>query len=72
MILYQVEYSDIDWNAYFCGSNECHVQSTRLFTTREKAEEFVASTLQEYVPTWRKYVVIKEAGEGVIAEICAD
>lgn len=72
MVLYQVEYPDIDWNAYFCGSNECHVRSTRLFTTRAKAKEFVAGALQAYIPTWRKYVVIKEAGEGRITEICAD
>lgn len=72
MILYQVRYSDIDWDAYFCGPNEYHVQSTRLFTTKAKAEEFVAGTLQVYVPDWKKHVVVKGAGEGRITEICAD
>lgn len=60
MILYQVEYPDIDWNAYFCGSNKYHVRSTRLFTTRAKAEEFVAGTLQEYVPDWKSTSLSKE------------
>lgn len=72
MILYQVKYPDIDWNAYFGGSNEYHVRSARLFTTRAKAEEFVAQPLVTHMKSWNEDVVTKKAGEGLITEICAD
>lgn len=69
MNIYQVTYSRIDWDLYFCGYAQYHYTARKLFQTRERAEEFVADGLYEWVPTYKKNVCVKNPGDGKIEEI---
>lgn len=69
MTIYKVAFERIDWDAYFSGSWACTCTAEEFFATKEKAEEFIKAPLDEYVPTWKRYETIKEAGAGEIYEI---
>ena len=79
MTIYKVSFDRIDWDAYFSGSWTCACtaeeffatkeKAEEFFATKEKAEEFIKAPLDEYVPTWKRYETIKEAGAGEIYEI---
>lgn len=69
MTIYKVAFDRIDWDAYFSGSWACACTAEEFFSTKEKAEEFIKAPLDEYVPTWKRYETIKEAGAGEIYEI---
>lgn len=69
MTIYKVAFERIDWDAYFSGSWACVCTAEEFFATKEKAEEFIKAPLDEYVPTWKRYETIKEAGAGEIYEI---
>lgn len=69
MTIYKVAFERIDWNAYFSGSWTCACTAEEFFSTKEKAEEFINTPLDEYVPTWKRYETVKEAGVGEIYEI---
>lgn len=69
MTIYKVSFDRIDWDAYFSGSWTCACTAEEFFSTKEKAEAFIKAPLDEYVPTWKRYETIKEAGAGEIYEI---
>lgn len=69
MTIYKVTFKRIDWDAYFSSSWKCACTAEEFFSTKEKAEEFINTPLDEYVPTWKRYETIKEAGIGKIDKI---
>lgn len=69
MIIYKVTFKRINWDAYFSGSWNCACTAEEFFSTKEKAEEFINASVDEYVPTWKRYETIKEAGVGEIEKI---
>ena len=69
MIIYKVTFKRINWDAYFSGSWNCACTAEEFFSTKEKAEEFINASVDEYVPTWKRYKTIKEAGVGEIEVI---
>lgn len=69
MTIYKVAFERINWDALFSGSWACACAAEEFFATKEKAEEFINAPLDEYVPTWRRYETIKDAGVGEIYEI---
>lgn len=69
MTIYQVSYSRINWDLYFCGYMQYHYTATKMFSTRAAAAKFVADGLYEWVPTWSKNVCVKDPGAGKIEEI---
>ena len=69
MTVYTVTYTTIDWRAYFMGDNNYYTKATKTFATREKAEAFKANELKEFVATWNKDAVVKDAGDGEIREV---
>ena len=69
MTIYRVKYNKINFNRFFAGYHHYYDEAEKFFTTKEKAEEFVATEVKEYVPTWKKEEVVKKVGEGKIEEI---
>jgi hypothetical protein len=69
MTIYKVNYNKFNTGKYLSGSNCYYEKTSKLFTTREKAEEFVANAEMEFVPTWKKEVEVKEANYGTIEEV---
>ena len=69
MTIYKVTFKRINWDALFSGSWNCACTAEEFFSTKEKAEEFINAPLDEYVPTWKRYETIKEAGVGEIDKI---
>ena len=69
MIIYRVNYNRKNFGAYFSGSYHYFDKVEKFFATRKEAEEFVASAEMEYVPTWKREEIVKEAGKGEIEEI---
>lgn len=72
MTIYKVEFEKKDFNAYFSGAWNCYKKEEKFFTTREKAEEFVANEITEYVPTWKRDEIVKEKNKGKIIEITVE
>lgn len=72
MTIYKVEYTKKDFNAYFSGAYNCYTTEEKFFTTKEKAENFVATEMKEYVPTWKREEVVKAVGNGIITEITVE
>ena len=72
MTIYKVTYVKVNFDKKFCGSWDYLDTVTKMFTTREKAEEFVANEEKEYVPTWDSYEVVKGANKGTIEEVEID
>ena len=68
MTIYKVEFQKKDFNAYFSGAWNCYTTEEKFFTTKEKAEQFVATELTEFVPTWNRDEIVKPANEGKITE----
>lgn len=69
MTVFEVSYSEVDPNAYFCGYMNYSVCEHKLFSTREKAEEFKAKEIIMREPWMTFDLKIKEAGEGDIYEV---
>ncbi len=68
MTVFVVNYTKKNMSKYFGGSYDYNENKTKVFSTKEKAEAFVASEEKEFVPTWSKETVVKEAGNGRIVE----
>ena len=66
MVIYSVLYTGIDWSAYYGGSMNYMATKEKLFSTRQKAENFISSEYKE------NDVVIKKAGKGDIYELTID
>lgn len=66
MVIYSVLYTGIDWSAYYSGSMNYMTTKEKLFSTRQKAENFVSSEYKE------NDIVIKAAGKGDICELIVD
>ena len=71
-MIYQVTYSRIDWNKYFSGYDNYYSTCTKLFSTKEAAEEFVRQPLIEYVPTYGTTEEVKRPGEGCIDQVTVE
>ena len=69
MTIYRVNYKKINFGKYFSGEYNYYDNAEKFFTTKEKAEEFVATEEKEYVPTWKREEVVKAVGVGKIEEI---
>ncbi len=69
MTIYKVNYIKFNTGKYLSGSNNYYEDANKLFTTREKAENFVANAEMKYVPDWKKEVAVKDANEGTIEEV---
>ena len=72
MTVYQVTYSRIDWGKYFSGYDQFYSTCTKLFYTKEDAEEFVRQPLTEYVPTYETVEEVKKPGEGRIEQVAVE
>ena len=68
MTVFTVVYTKKNMNKYFGGGYDYNETKIKVFSTKKKAEKFVASEEKEFVPTWNKETVIKEAGNGTITE----
>lgn len=68
MTVFVVNYTRKNMDRYFGGSYDYNEDKVKVFGTREKAEAFVASEEKEFVPTWKRETVVKEAGNGIIVE----
>lgn len=62
--IYAVDFLEMDWDKYFCGSSNFIVVVRKFFSTKEKAQEFIDNDYNEYVDTYGESVVVKDAGEG--------
>ena len=69
MKIYKVEYRAMDLRKYFGGYNNYYTTKEEYFTTEEKAKDFVAKEITEYITNWGKDTVIKEKNQGTIIEI---
>ena len=69
MTIFEVDYSEVDPNAYFCGYVNCSVHAHKLFSTREKAEAFKAKEITIREPWMTFDLKIKDANEGDIYEV---
>lgn len=72
MIIYKVVYRGINWEAYFGGSWNFIKTQEKIFSTKEKALDFINNPYDEFVPTWDRYERVKEAGVGTLIEMEVD
>lgn len=72
MTIYKVTYNRINMGKFFGGSNEYYDATERFFSTEEKANRFVASEETEYVPTWHRDAIVKEANTGKVEPIVVE
>lgn len=69
MTVFVVNYTRKNMNKYFGGGYDYNESKVKVFSTREKAEEFVATEEKEFVPTWNRETVVKEVGNGTVVEV---
>lgn len=69
MTIYKVTFYKKNFNKYFQDDRFPYDTKEKYFTTREKAEQFVATELTEYVPTWNRCEVVKKVNEGKVIEV---
>lgn len=69
MTVFTVTYTRKNMNKYFGGSYDYNESKVKVFSTREKAEAFVATEEKEFVPTWNRETVVKEANNGTVVEV---
>jgi hypothetical protein len=69
MTIYKVNYMRANMDKYFMGANDYFDKAEKLFTTEEKAKEFVATEETVFVGTWGKNHVVKKAGVGVVEKV---
>lgn len=68
MTIYKVTFYKKNFNRYFQDDRFPYDTKEKYFTTKEKAEQFVATELTEFVPTWNRDEIVKPANEGKITE----
>ena len=69
MTIYKVTYMRTNMDKYFMGADNYFDKAEKLFTTKEKAEAFVATEETIFVEIWGKSHVVKKAGVGVIEKV---
>lgn len=68
MKIYLVSYNITNWAAAYNGAWNCSIKVDKYFSTKEKAEKFIQSTVYETNPHGRQSIA-KKSGEGKIKEI---
>ena len=68
MKAYLVSYNITNWAAAYNGAWNCSIKVDKYFSTKEKAEKFIQSTVYETDPHGRQRIA-KKCGEGKIKEI---
>lgn len=68
MKAYLVSYNITNWAAAYNGAWNCSIKVNKYFTTKDKAEKFIKSTVYETDPHGRQHIA-KKSSEGKIVEI---